>query len=173
MRRGTKGRLQAVREEIADLVAALDDVPELAALLTNRETESRVKADVLTRILSGGDELVLNFARLLAEKGRAGEIRAVAAEFEALVAAEERILNVELTTAHELSDDRLPGHPGGHRAEVGTEGAGDAQRRARADRRDRAPGRLAAPRCERARPARPPAHRPGGGQMTRSRAIAA
>jgi F-type H+-transporting ATPase subunit delta len=90
-------------------VAALDDVPELAALLTNRETESRVKADVLTKILSGGDELVLNFARLLAEKGRAGEIRAVAAEFETLVAAEERILNVELTTAHELSDTDFQG----------------------------------------------------------------
>jgi F-type H+-transporting ATPase subunit delta len=94
----------AVREELEDLVRALDDVPELAALLANRETDSRVKADVLAKILGEGDELVLNFARLLAEKGRTGEIRGIVAEFEALVAAEERILNVELTTAHELSD---------------------------------------------------------------------
>ena len=83
---------------------ALDDVPELAALLANRETDSRVKADVLEKILGEADELIRNFVRLLAEKGRAGEIREIGEEFEALVAAEERILNVELTTAYELSD---------------------------------------------------------------------
>jgi len=85
-------------------VHALDDVPELAALLANRETDSRVKADVLEKILGEADELIRNFVRLLAEKGRAGEIREIGEEFEALVAAEERILNVELTTAYELSD---------------------------------------------------------------------
>ncbi len=42
--------------------------------------------------------------RLVAEKGRAGELQAIAAEFEALVAAEQNVLDVELTTAHSLSD---------------------------------------------------------------------
>jgi F-type H+-transporting ATPase subunit delta len=59
---------------------------------------------VLEQILGKGEELVTNFARLVVEKGRAGEIRDIAAEFEALVAAEERVLDVELTTAGELSD---------------------------------------------------------------------
>jgi F-type H+-transporting ATPase subunit delta len=86
-------------------VRALDEVPELAALLANRETDSRVKADVLEKILGDADELVRNFARLLAEKGRAAEIREIAAEFEALVAAEEHILDVDLTTAYTLSDE--------------------------------------------------------------------
>ena len=99
-----KGRLETVREELQDIVRALDDVPELAALLENPETESHVKAEVLDRVLGGADELVRNFLRLLVEKGRAAEVRDVAAEFEALVAAQERILDVELTTAHELSD---------------------------------------------------------------------
>jgi F-type H+-transporting ATPase subunit delta len=84
-------------------------VPELAALLANRETDSRVKADVLEQVLGGADELIRNFVRLLAEKGRAGEIREIAAEFEALVAAEENILDVDLTTAHTLSDDDFDG----------------------------------------------------------------
>ncbi len=84
---------------------ALDEVPELAALLANRETDSRVKADVLQKILGDADELVRNFARLLAEKGRAAQIREIAAEFEALVAAEEHILDVDLTTAYTLSDE--------------------------------------------------------------------
>jgi F-type H+-transporting ATPase subunit delta len=85
----------------------LDDVPELDALLANPETESRVKSDILARVLVGNDELVRNLVRLLVEKGRAGEVREVAAEFETLVAAREGVLDVELTTAHVLSDDEF------------------------------------------------------------------
>ena len=96
-----------MREQLEELVQAIDEVPELAALLDNPETESRVKADVLERVLGGADELMRNFVRLVAEKGRAGEIRAIAAEFETLVAAEERILDVELTTATTLSDEEF------------------------------------------------------------------
>ena len=87
-----------------DIVRALDDVPELAALLVNPEIDSRVKADVLERVLGGADELIRNFVRLLAEKGRAGEVREIAAEFEVLVATLKNVLDVELTTAYELSD---------------------------------------------------------------------
>jgi F-type H+-transporting ATPase subunit delta len=100
-----KGRLATVSEQLEDLVAAIADVPELAALLENPETESRVMADVLERVLGGADDLIRNFVRLVAEKGRAGEIPEIAQEFEALVAAEERILDVELTTATELSEE--------------------------------------------------------------------
>jgi F-type H+-transporting ATPase subunit delta len=93
-----------VREELADLSLALADVPELSALLENPEIESHMKADVLDKVLGGADELVRNFVRLVVEKGRGGEIGDIAAEFEALVAAEEGVLDVELTTAQELSD---------------------------------------------------------------------
>ena len=41
----------------------------------------------------------------LAEKGRAGEIHEIAREFEALVAQDQGILDVELTTAVELSQN--------------------------------------------------------------------
>jgi F-type H+-transporting ATPase subunit delta len=93
-------------------VAALDGSPELDALLADRDTESRLKAEVLEDVLTGADELVRNFLLLLAEKGRAGEIRVMVAEFEALVAEQERVLEVELTTAYELADadfDRIVG----------------------------------------------------------------
>jgi F-type H+-transporting ATPase subunit delta len=93
-----------VGEELSDLARALLDVPELSALLENPEIEPHMKADVLDRVLGGADELVRNFVRLVIEKGRGGEIREIAAEFERLVAAEEGVLDVELTTAHELSD---------------------------------------------------------------------
>jgi F-type H+-transporting ATPase subunit delta len=93
-----------VRAEIEDLVGAIETVPELSALLENPEIESHVKARMLDQVLGGADELVRNFVRLVIEKGRAGEIREIAAEFETLVAEQERILDVELTTAHELSE---------------------------------------------------------------------
>jgi F-type H+-transporting ATPase subunit delta len=79
-------------------------VPALAALLTDPEADSTVKADVLEQILEGADQLVRNFALLAVEKGRAGEIGEIAAEFEALVAAEAHVLDVDVTTASELSD---------------------------------------------------------------------
>jgi F-type H+-transporting ATPase subunit delta len=82
-------------------------VDELRALLENPEVDSRVKGEVLQQVTDGADELVVNFVRLLAEKGRAGEVDEIVAEFDALVAAEERVLDVELTTAHELSDDEF------------------------------------------------------------------
>ena len=82
----------------------ITSVPELDALLTNPETESRVKADVLERLLDGFDELVRNFVRLVVEKGRAGEIRQIEDEFDALIAAQANVLDVEVTTATELSD---------------------------------------------------------------------
>ncbi len=96
-----------MRADLEDLVAALDAVEELSVLLENPEIESHVKADVLDQVLGGADELVRNFLRLLVEKGRAGEVREIAAEFEALVAAAERVLEVELTTAYELPEAEL------------------------------------------------------------------
>ena len=74
-------------------------------MLENPEIDSRVKADVLVRVAAGSNENVVNFLRLIAEKGRAAEIAEIVAELDTLVAAENRVLDVELTTAHELSDD--------------------------------------------------------------------
>ena len=48
--------------------------------------------------------LFRNFLQLVAEKGRGGEIEDIAAEFERLMAREERRLTVELVTARELTD---------------------------------------------------------------------
>jgi F-type H+-transporting ATPase subunit delta len=48
---------------------------------------------------------VRNFLLVVLEKGRATELASIYEEFAALVAAEEGRLEVELTTAYELSDD--------------------------------------------------------------------
>ena len=51
------------------------------------------------------DELLRNFLLLVAEKGRAAELGAIADELDALVARDQGRLTVELTTAYELTDE--------------------------------------------------------------------
>src|SRR3989442_660752 len=97
-------RLAQVREDLGDFVAAIDEVPELDALLRNPQIDPTAKAQALEDVLSGADELVRNFVLLTVEKNRAGQLREIHKEFERLVAAAERRLTVELTTAYELSD---------------------------------------------------------------------
>ena len=93
-----------MREELGDFVTAIAQVPELREVLRNPQLDPRAKAAALEALTGGGDELVRNFLRLLAEKGRAGEIEDVFEEFERLVAREQGQLEVELTTAYELSE---------------------------------------------------------------------
>ena len=98
-------RVDAVAGDLAALAGAMDEVPELRAFLRNPQIEPNGKADVLDEIVAGADELVHNFVRLVAERGRAGELPEISAELDALVAQEQNRLSVELTTAYELSDD--------------------------------------------------------------------
>ena len=99
------GRLQQVAEELADFVTAVRDVPELRSVLRNPQLEPRTKVAVLDDLLGGSEQLLRNFLRLVAEKGRIGQIEEIAREFDRLMAVEERRLSVELTTARELSDE--------------------------------------------------------------------
>lgn len=91
-------------EELADFAAAVRDVPELRAALRNPQLEPRTKVAVIDELVGDADELIHNFLRLVAEKGRIGQIEEIAREFDRLMAREERRLNVELTTARELSE---------------------------------------------------------------------
>jgi F-type H+-transporting ATPase subunit delta len=99
------GKLEQVRDELADLQISIGQVPELQVVLENPEVDQLVKAQILGDVLGEADELTRNFLRLLAEKGRTAEIAGVVREFDSLVAAEQQLLEVELTTAYELTDD--------------------------------------------------------------------
>jgi len=94
-----------VHEALGDFAAALVESPELRAVLRNPQLEPSAKAAILDDLAGDEEPLFANFLRLVAEKGRAGEIAEIAAEFERLMAKEQRRLTVELTTARELSDE--------------------------------------------------------------------
>jgi F-type H+-transporting ATPase subunit delta len=100
-----EGRLDVVDEQVADFVAALAAVPELRTTLANPELDTKEKSAIVEQILGGADELVRNFVLLTIEKGRAGELEQIHEELDALVAAEQGRLDVELTTAIELTEE--------------------------------------------------------------------
>ena len=99
------GRLAQVHEELTDFVTAMREVPELGQLLRNPQLDPRARIGALEDLLGGADELVRNFLLLVAEKGRAAQLPEIQREFERLVAAEQGRIEVELTTAYELSEE--------------------------------------------------------------------
>jgi F-type H+-transporting ATPase subunit delta len=98
------GRVDVARDQLAELAAALDAVPELQAFLANPQLDPGAKASLLDEITADADPVVRNFVRLVASKGRGGQLEAIAEEFEAIVDREQGRLKVELTTAYELDD---------------------------------------------------------------------
>ena len=94
-----------MQEALADFAAAITQSPELRSVLRNPQLDPTAKAEILADIAGDEEPLFKNFLLVVAEKGRAGEIQEMAAEFERLIAREERRLTVALTTARELTDD--------------------------------------------------------------------
>jgi F-type H+-transporting ATPase subunit delta len=99
-----QSRLDAVREQLREVVDAEAQVPELRALLRNPQLDPRARAAAIEDILGGAEDLLRNFLLLLADKGRTGQLEEIAREFERLVAEHEGVIHAELTTAVELSD---------------------------------------------------------------------
>lgn len=98
-------RLAPVRDELAQIVEAEAEVPDLRELLRNPQLDPRARAGALEDLLSGGEELLRNFLLVLSDKGRTGSLEEIAREFERLNAEHEGIVHAELTTAVELSDE--------------------------------------------------------------------
>lgn len=100
-----QAKLAEVGEELSDFVAAMGEVPELDALVRDPQLDPRAKSQALEEVLAGADETMRNFVRLVVEKGRAAQLPEISAELERMIAREQGRLEVELTTAFELSDD--------------------------------------------------------------------
>ena len=100
-----ENRLQPVREQLDQIVAAEREVPELRELLRNPQLDPRARAGAIQDLLKGGENLLRNFLLVLVDKGRTGQLEEIAREFQRLVAEHEGIVHAELTTAIELSDE--------------------------------------------------------------------
>lgn len=99
-----KRRLHEVRNDFTDFAEALDQSPELRNLLRNPQIDARAKQAGIDVVFADAEESFRNFLKVLAQKGRLSEVGEIRREFERLVAEEDRVLAVELTTAQELSE---------------------------------------------------------------------
>jgi F-type H+-transporting ATPase subunit delta len=98
------GTLPQVRSDFADLASALEASADLRNLLRNPQIDARAKKAGLDAVFADADPVFRNFLSVLAQKGRLPEVEEIQRELERLVAEDERVLEVELTTAVELSD---------------------------------------------------------------------
>jgi F-type H+-transporting ATPase subunit delta len=98
-------RVEQVAADLTALTRAIEASDELGGFLDNPQVELAAKADVLGQVSEGADELVHNFVRVVAVKGRAGELPRIRDELQALVDAAAGRVAVELTTAYELPEE--------------------------------------------------------------------
>jgi F-type H+-transporting ATPase subunit delta len=100
------GRVREVDADLNEFVAAL--VGDRAALqsLLNPRLPLEAKKRIIASLLKDADQLVRNSMLVLAEKGRLGLLHDVSVAFAELAAEQERILDLEVTTAVELDPEQ-------------------------------------------------------------------
>ena len=104
-----QGKLDLVREQLGQLVDALDQHRELAVFFFSPYFSLKEKQDALGRVLLDADPILLNFLHLLIEKHRMPVIFRIRDAFEQLWEEENRMLPVEITSAIELDADTTEG----------------------------------------------------------------
>jgi ATP synthase F1 delta subunit len=97
-----RGKLDALREELAQFVDALDSNRDLQVFFFSPYFSSAEKTDGLKRALDGADPEFTNFIELLIEKQRMPEIFRIRRQFEQLWKQENRRIDVTVTSAVEL-----------------------------------------------------------------------
>jgi ATP synthase F1 delta subunit len=97
-----KGKLDAVRDELAQFADALDRDRDLQVFFFSPYFSSTEKASGLKRALSGADQELLNFLELLIEKQRMPEIFRIRRQLDELWKEENRRIDVTVTSAVEL-----------------------------------------------------------------------
>lgn len=97
-----KGDLDVVRDQLNQLVDALESSKDLEVFFFSPYFSSQEKLDGLQRAVEDANPEFLNFLELLIEKHRMPAIYRIAREYEDLWKQENRRLDVTLTSAVEL-----------------------------------------------------------------------
>lgn len=97
-----KGKLDAIRGELAQFAGALDGDHELQVFFFSPYFSTAEKVAGLKRAVSDADRELLNFLGLLIEKGRMQEVFRIRREFDGLWKQENRRIDVTVTSAVEL-----------------------------------------------------------------------
>jgi len=100
-----KGKLDPIREQLAQFADALDSNRELQVFFFSPYFSSAEKVDGLKRAVDGADPELLNFLELLIEKQRMPAIFRIRREFEEMWKRENRRIDVTVTSAVELDPE--------------------------------------------------------------------
>jgi F-type H+-transporting ATPase subunit delta len=95
-------KLDKVRDELGEFADALNESRELQVFLFSPYFSTAEKVDGLDRAISGADETVVNFLKLLIEKHRMPLAFRIRAELDQLWEEENKLLPVTVTSAVEL-----------------------------------------------------------------------
>jgi F-type H+-transporting ATPase subunit delta len=99
------GKLDELREQLAQFAEALSQNRQLAIFFFSPYLSSSEKEEGLARLLDGADELFVNFLEVLIEKHRMPVIFRIRQQYERLWEKERRTLPVEVTSAIALDED--------------------------------------------------------------------
>lgn len=97
-----RGKLDEIRDELAQFADALDSDRELQVFFFSPYFSSTEKVEGLRLAVSGADPELVNFLELLIEKHRMPEISRIRRRFEELWKRENRRIDVTVTSAVEL-----------------------------------------------------------------------
>jgi F-type H+-transporting ATPase subunit delta len=97
-----KGRLDEVREQLAQFADALDGDRDLQVFFFSPYLSSAEKREGMKRAILGAEPELINFLELLVEKQRMPEIFRIRREFDELWKRENRRIDVTVTSAVEL-----------------------------------------------------------------------
>ena len=103
------GELDEVREQLDEIVRALDENRDLQVFFFSPYFSSAEKKDGIGKLLDGVNERLLNFLELLAEKHRLPVVFRIRRDYEKLWAEENKLLPVSVTSAVELDADTIQG----------------------------------------------------------------
>jgi len=103
------GVLDQIHEQLGQLADELATNRELQIFFFSPYFSSDEKKDGIRRIISGGDERLVRFLELVAEKHRMPVLFRIRRAFDAMWAEENRLLAVSVTSAVQLDADTVEG----------------------------------------------------------------
>jgi F-type H+-transporting ATPase subunit delta len=97
--------LDEVHEQLGEFVDALDENRELQVFFFSPYFSSEEKKDGVRKVVDGGNEHLVNFLELVAERHRMPALLRIRREFDALWREENKLLEVRITSAVDLDEE--------------------------------------------------------------------
>src|SRR3954452_713878 len=100
-------KLDTLRDELGEFADALHESRDLQVFLFSPYFSTQEKTEGLDKAVSGADETLLNFLKLLLEKHRMPVLFRIRADFDELWEEENKLLPVQVTSAIELPENTV------------------------------------------------------------------